>query len=119
MKKPLFSKKDIVYIAGPVRGIPKKNAPKFLAVEKFLVETYGCKVLNPVRITDPHVARCHKGRKGKALQREYARHDIDLVFKSTAIFMMSGWDPSVGATAEYYLSRWLMLKIVHEYQLVP
>lgn len=116
---PLIHKSAVIYISGPMRGCIKYNFPKFFAVEKFLVETYGCKVLNPARITDGHIRMWHKGIKGQKKIRAYAKHDLDLIFNASAMFMLDEWQTSLGATAEVSLARWLNLDIYHEQELIP
>lgn len=46
--KPI-SKHDIVYISGAMTGIPDFNVTAFNEAEHYLVNTFGCTVLNPSR----------------------------------------------------------------------
>ena len=116
---PFIHRSAVVYISGPMRGCVKYNFPKFNYVENYLVKTFGCKVLNPARITDIHVKLWHKGVRGRNKIREFAKHDLDLIFQASHMFMLVKWETSLGATAEFAVARWLNLDILYEQELIP
>jgi Domain of unknown function (DUF4406) len=113
-----FYKNDIVYISGPMTGIYQFNRPAFFSMEKKILQDYKCKVLNPARITDPHVSRYHKGLKKAELYREYMKHDIDLIFRSTAMVLLTGWQCSKGAVAEFSVAKSLNMLVINEEDLI-
>lgn len=49
MKTALISRFDIVYISGAKTGIPDFNVTAFNEAEHYLVNTFGCMVINPAR----------------------------------------------------------------------
>ena len=49
MKRALISRFDIVYISGAMTGIPDFNVTAFNEAEHYLVNTFGCVVINPAR----------------------------------------------------------------------
>ena len=85
----MITKDDVVYIAGPMTGLPELNYPAFNAMEKWLKEMYQCKVLNPARQPD-----------GLTYQEYMRRAYID-IDNATAVFFLHGWKNSRGAKNEY------------------
>ena len=43
---------DVVYISGPISGIPGGNGEAFAQAEKHIKEKYGCQVLNPAAMPE-------------------------------------------------------------------
>lgn len=87
-----------IYIAGPMRGLPQYNYPAFNAAEEWL-ELQGLEVVNPVDTSNNH---------GTPDQIEA---DPDLLFDvmesekreiecCDAIYLLKGWEKSVGARCE-------------------
>lgn len=110
----LFHASAVVYISGPMTGKHDFNRRAFHRMEKRLIKLFGCRVLNPAKITDRHVSRYHKGLKDHAIYREYMRHDLDLMFEASHVILLSDWRKSKGARAEHALAECLNLGIVHE-----
>ena len=42
---------------------------------------------------------------------EFVWRDIELIIQADGLCLLPGWDRSVGATAEYWLARWLIKRI--------
>jgi hypothetical protein len=114
----MIDKTETLYISGPMTGIADSNRPAFHAMEKILTETFGCKVLNPARITDEHVQEHHAGLETEALYRVYMQHDIDLIFSASGIVLLSGHKDSRGASAELALAKCLNLRIFHDWEIL-
>lgn len=79
---------DVVYLAGPMTGLPDANRAAFVDAERMLRRKYGCKVLNPA--THPDGLR-------------YARYmsmALDKLDQASAILMLPGWEQSAGAQFE-------------------
>jgi hypothetical protein len=110
----MIDKNETIYISGPMTGIADFNRPAFHAMEKILTETFNCKVLNPARITDEHVAKHHAGLAENQLYREYIRHDIELLFSATGIVPLEGYENSKGAMAEIGVAICLNLELYPE-----
>lgn len=78
---------DIVYLAGPMSGLPDFNRAAFNAAERMLREL-GCNVLNPARQPD-----------GLEYE-EYMRRGLADVEAANVIVLLPGWNHSPGAIRE-------------------
>jgi hypothetical protein len=111
-----------VYIAGPMRGVPRFNFPAFDAAKKKLV-AQGFEVISPADM-DRDI-----GFDPADLPPDYDWHDIDsigfslpdaihrdveAVKKCNAIYMLCGWERSRGACAEKALAEWMGLTVLYE-----
>jgi hypothetical protein len=82
----------IIYIAGPMTGLPKFNAPAFKAME-IALSAKGHTVLSPANV----VPMCNP---------EYIPHEgymqicLSMLCLCNAIFMLNGWQNSMGAKRE-------------------
>jgi hypothetical protein len=114
----MIDKNETIYISGPMTGIADFNRPAFHAMEKILTETFGCKVLNPARITDERVNREHPGLLGRELYRTCIRYDLELVLAATGILRLAGFSNSKGAAAELAVAHCLDLRIIDECEIM-
>lgn len=92
------------YIAGPMRGHPELNFPKFNKWAKIIREVWNEEAVNPVDINP----------NPDADYNECMRADIKALCDCDGIFLLSGWDDSEGANAEYQVARILKLKVDFE-----
>lgn len=82
----------ILYIAGPMSGLPEYNYPAFRAAEKAL-RAKGYDVLNPVDIEQ------HNPTPGTPQAWEwYMRHALRMVLDADALALLDGWERSKGAS---------------------
>jgi hypothetical protein len=94
---------DIVYISGPMTGLPGFNHQAFYDAEQLLLEDFVCIVHNP--------AKSFSGRTD--LERKtYMRHDIHLLLESTVVVLLPGWQRSQGSLLEILVAQELGLKIL-------
>lgn len=94
--------KGIVYIAGPMRGLPGLNKSAFEAAEcKLKAEGYA--VFNPGRLPD-----------GLASSKAYILIDLAALSECTAIYLLRDWERSKGAQLEYAMAEFLELDILTE-----
>ena len=105
-------KLETVYIAGPRRGYPRYNFAEFYRAEADLL-AMGFNPINPARIDkeqgfDPDDAQ---QIIPLSMVEEFVRRNIELIIQADALCLLPGWDRSVGATAEYWLARWLSKRI--------
>lgn len=109
-----------VYIAGPMRGIPKFNFPAFDAARD-LGLSLGWEVTSPAdldREADGEKATTSEKPdwNGSVDTRPYVVRDVAVLAAFTpgedAIALLPGWEKSVGATAEVAVARWVGLKIL-------
>ncbi|MBO7207094.1 MAG: DUF4406 domain-containing protein [Kiritimatiellae bacterium] len=88
----------LVYIAGPMRGIPGFNYPLFNDVAKALRQT-GYQVINPAEIGD-YFGNPEDLEKDKRLLDLVMSIELLCVIKCDAICLLQGWETSKGARAE-------------------
>ena len=93
-----------VYISGPITK-DKGYYQKFLNAEHKL-KAAGCEVVNPARI-------------GKILPKsfshgEYMDIDLALLQKCEAIYMLKGWNASIGAKNEISFAKEMGLRVIYE-----
>lgn len=93
--------RDVIYIAGPMTGLPNYNREAFFK-KAMELRRQGYVVLTPSVLP--------------AGLSDIAYMDICLamVRSSEAIYMLSGWDSSAGAVAEHALASKLALTIIYE-----
>jgi hypothetical protein len=94
----------VIYISGPMTGIPEFNFPAFnAAAERLRAE--GHAVVNPAEL-DVQDA-------GKAMEwADYLRRDIKALMDCKAIALLPGWDKSRGATLEHYIATKLGMRVI-------
>lgn len=99
-----------IYLAGPMTGIPEFNFPKFMETAEALQEG-GWTVFNPAQNDidkghDPNDPRPYR----------LCLYD-DLVWitqEADAIYMMTGWENSKGARAEWATAVAIGIQILYE-----
>jgi hypothetical protein len=91
----------IVYIAGPMTGLPDLNYPAFNAAEEALTAA-GHAVLNPAR---------NGTIVGSNAWQQYMRLSIAQVLQAEAVALLPGWVNSRGALLERRIAKALDLQI--------
>jgi hypothetical protein len=111
-----------IYIAGPMRGIPYLNFVAFDRAAKVLRKD-GWEVINPADMyrigsdkpegwlperepDDPFLGWDRK----ETIMVDLGR----LVRECDAIYLLKGWERSVGATAEMSVAEWAKLRIIEQ-----
>lgn len=92
----------IIYICGPMTGLPVKNFPAFESAATRL-RASGYEVLNPTR---------HE--KSDRSWQDYLRLGVIDVARSHGVCLLSGWEQSRGANLEVYVAR--SLEIPYRYE---
>ena len=91
----------IVYIAGPMTGLPDNNRTAFfLAAEKLRKKGHIPK----------HTAWIVDGLD----RADYMRNSIQLMLTCEAVFLLHGWENSLGAKVEKSIADECGLKIIEE-----
>ncbi len=93
----------IIYVAGPMRGYPNNNFKAFDKAKEKLMHFYEV-------ITPADSARQHPDAK----EHEWIRRDIEMVLKCDAIYMLNGWERSMGARAEHAIAVWTQKQIHYQ-----
>jgi hypothetical protein len=113
-----MSKKRRVYVAGPMRGKPYYNFPAFDNISQIL-RAQGYDAVNPADLDretgfdpfrlpiDHDWTTTPPGFDMKACRRR----DLDALETCDAIYLLSGWEKSVGARAEKAHAEWIGLEI--------
>lgn len=95
-----------IYISGQISGLtPDEYAPLFFTAETRL-KAQGYDVINPL----------NNGVSPSEEWREQMKADIRLLLECDAIFMLSNWELSTGATLERDIARSLGLRVEYEIQ---
>lgn len=80
----------MIYISGPMTGLPDWNYPAFNEAAEFL-RSKGYEVFNPAEIFE--------GRTDLP-RNEYMREDIKALLECDTVMLLSGWEKSEGALLE-------------------
>ena len=87
------------YICGPMTGYPDHNFPAFDAARD-LINARGDRAISPADLDRKLGFRSHS--------REYAARDTEEILKEChGIYLLTGWEHSIGAAAEFFLARWI------------
>lgn len=101
-------KKQTIYIAGPMTGLPDLNFPAF-RTEAARLRALGWEVINPAEINpDKHLS-----------WRECMMTDIAALVFCDAVQLLPGWDTSKGATLEHHIADRLGLIVYPPAEAVP
>ena len=107
------------YISGQITGLsPEEFETLFNAAEAQL-KAEGCDVINPLRIATrlqaehPELVDPAK-HTADEIWREYIKADLAELVKCNAVYMLSNWEHSEGATFEHTVARGLRLPIRYE-----
>ena len=102
-----------VYISGPITGT-KDYEERFKDAESFLKEQ-GHDAVNPVELGK--LMREGFAEENKVpLYEDYLRGDIAMLLLCETIYMLKGWEKSVGACLEHRIATDLKMKIMVEEQ---
>ena len=111
-----------IYVAGPMRGVPFYNFPKFDERAEHLRQE-GWAVINPADTdreaggtdTCPHEFNPDVNYTDQEFMRAaIARDMLSICQQCTAIYMLSGWENSKGARAEHAAALAIGLEIYYE-----
>lgn len=92
-----------VYISGKISGI-EKSAPKLFEQAEKRLQALGYDTVNPMTLNHQHDKSWNS----------YMREDIKALCDCDAIYMLSNWADSKGATIERAIARHLGLHVQYE-----
>ena len=95
------TRKLVLYVCGPMTGLPGLNFPAFFEAAKRL-EDVGYEVLNPAD---------RAGRTTGMPWGWYLRRCIKDVADADGLAMLAGWNRSKGATLEHHIATELAMPI--------
>lgn len=84
----MITDESIVYVSGPMSGLPEFNHPAFFAAERDIRERFGCLIINPARQAE------------QPTWEAYMRGDLHMLRHATHMVMLPGWQNSRGAKIE-------------------
>ena len=91
--------KGVVYVAGPMRGIPLYNFPEFdKATEKLIA--HGFFVFNPADLDRAVGVTEYTKELPPYFLRDAMDRDMSVICKSTHIYLLAGWENSSGVRPE-------------------
>lgn len=108
----------IIYLSGPMSGLPDLNYPEFHRVAKELTER-GFEVLSPADIVLPKELLELIGDDKDWLWNAYMREAIPMLMRCNTIALLKGWQESAGAGLEITIAAPLGMKVVDAYTLEP
>lgn len=108
--------KGVIYVAGPMRGLPKANFPAFDAATAYL-RAHGWHPINPADLDREELGLAPfaylSESQVKALDiREVMRRDTAAILDADAIALLPGWGNSAGVSAELPLAKLIGCEIV-------
>lgn len=106
------------YVAGPMRGHDRLNFPAFDRARDYLV-SQGVTVISPADIDRASgIREDDYGSGGETVgdNKTFIERDFHAVMsldpdRGDFLCLLPGWERSVGATAEFFLARWIGLDI--------
>jgi hypothetical protein len=115
---------DVIYVAGPMRGIRYFNFPAFDAARDAL-KSLGFGVVSPADLDrgsgfDPFVIEDADNYDWRDLKKigfslaDALDRDVEAIKRCDAIYLLDGWQQSKGACAEKAIAEWLGLVVVYQ-----
>ena len=102
-----------VYIAGPMRGHKNLNHEAFDNAEKHLISKLVWDPVNPAEMDRVYGIDPSKEMTKPEL-KEALKRDVEVLFEAHCIYMLRGWEESLGAKMEHALAVVLGLSIFYE-----
>lgn len=109
--------KTKLYIAGPMTGYKRYNFDAFYRAEEILVRYAGYEAYNPARVDmedhgfDPDTSDAPTPEELKLIMKR----DCEALLECDGIYMLEGWEKSLGARAEHALALSVGMKIHYEH----
>ena len=101
-----------IYIAGPMTGMPEFNYPAFREAAQRLRNT-GATVVNPVEIGEKY-GTAEEINADPSKLADLILEELDALGKCDAIYLLPGWQRSVGTKRELQLALLRKLEILVE-----
>jgi len=95
-----------IYVSGPITNADKCES-RFDKAAKYL-RNKGYQAINPYAIPAPRKSN------GRDEWSYYMRESVKLLANADQIYMLEGWEDSIGATIEHNLARDLNFPIMYE-----
>jgi len=99
----------VIYLSGPMSGVPEYNFPAFHAATK-LLRKRGCSVISPAELDE--VGELSGIELGSQSWEWYLSRDLREMLRCDTVAVLPGWRKSRGARLEVYVARRLGMKVV-------
>jgi len=101
-----INKVDVIYISGPMTGLPNNNEQAFYRMEDILLR-YGCQVFSPARYANGEETFTYA---------QLMRRDIKMLCHCTKVVALLGHENSKGAKIELAVAQICEIPIYYEQQ---
>jgi hypothetical protein len=105
MRRTANTGRMVIYLAGPMTGLPDYNRPAFIA-EADRLRALGYTVVNPAELDATHPIQ---DPAAPDAWHQYMRRDIAQLVRCHGIALMPGWEQSKGATLEAQTAEALLI----------
>lgn len=103
-----------VYISGRITGLPKAEYEALFNAAEATLRAKGYEVITPIRI-NPEAAEIDPARHTEAeIWEAHLKADIRELLKCNAIYMLSNWELSEGATLEHSIAQGVNIHVHYE-----
>ena len=107
-------KTEIIYISGPMTGLPRLNRNEFLKAANYY-KIFGHMVMNPHDIGHSVDAMNHSLGIKLTDYHEYLAHDLSFLVNCTKMVLLPGWQNSKGCAYEIAFATDCNIDIVEAY----
>lgn len=90
-----------IYISGRISGRPLEQARQEFELAEMKLRKFGFSPVNPM----------YNGLPDDAAWEDHMGRDIAMLLRCQAIYMLSGWEQSEGATLEYLIARHRRMRV--------
>ena len=106
--------KKVIYIAGPMSGLPNHNIPAFVRIARFL-RSEGWEVRSPVEIAFS-IASEEQIERDRFVRNKVLDAELGVIRNEChAIYLLPGWETSQGARGELVMAIACKLEIIQHY----
>ena len=99
----------MIYLSGPMSGVPEYNFPAFHAATR-LLRKRGCSVISPAELDE--AGELSGIELGSQSWEWYLSRDLREMLLCDTIAVLPGWRKSRGARLEVYVARKLGMRVV-------
>ena len=105
---------NMIYIAGPMTGMPQHNFPYFRRVEQRLLQAEDTIVVNPVNIIEA-AGGWEKLERDERKQADVIREELVTLAMCNRIHLLPGWQNSKGTRKELQIALLLGMEITEDH----
>lgn len=101
------------YICGPMRGYAEHNFPAFDAAAELLRQA-GYNVISPAELDRAIGFNPKTDNPTPEFIEGAIRRDLEAIMSVDGVYMLKGWQASIGAQAEMAVAKWRKLEVMFE-----